>query len=144
MTIQCFDIHSTKEKQYGFRAELPRSVSPASASDGVPASPLVVACLGDEPYNPANRPLVEQADWLMAEAFCLYADRETFKPYEKSHSTALDAGRLASQLGVRHLILYHTEEKTLATRKVAYAQEAAQQYDGPVLVPDDLEVIPLD
>ena len=30
MTIQCFDIHSTKEKQYGFRAELPRSVSPAS------------------------------------------------------------------------------------------------------------------
>ena len=144
MTIQCFDIHSTKEKQYGFRAELPRSVSPASASVGAPASPLVVACLGDEPYNPANRPLVEQADWLMAEAFCLYADRETFKPYEKSHSTALDAGRLASELGVRHLILYHTEEKTLATRKVAYAQEAAQQYDGPVLVPDDLEVIPLD
>ena len=37
-----------------------------------------------------------------------------------------------------------SEEKTLATRKVAYAQEAAQQYDGPVLVPDDLEVIPLD
>lgn len=68
MTIQCFDIHSTKEKQYGFRAELPRSVSPASASVGDPASPLVVACLGDEPYNPANRPLVEQADWLMAEA----------------------------------------------------------------------------
>ena len=97
MTIQCFDIHSTKEKQYGFRAELPRSVSPASASVGAPASPLVVACLGDEPYNPANRPLVEQADWLMAEAFCLYADRETFKPY-----------------------------------------------DGPGLVPDDLEVIPLD
>lgn len=91
-----------------------------------------------------TRLLVEQADWLMAEAFCLYADRETFKPYEKSHSTALDAGRLASELGVRHLILYHTEEKTLATRKVAYAQEAAQQYDGPVLVPDDLEVIPLD
>ena len=27
---------------------------------------------------------------------------------------------------------------------LAYAQEAAQQYDGPVLVPDDLEVIPLD
>lgn len=149
--LTCFDIHSTKEKQYGFRAELPRSASPASASDGAPASPLspsssplVVACLGDEPYNPANRPLVEQADWLMAEAFCLYADRETFKPYEKSHSTALDAGRLASELGVRHLILYHTEEKTLATRKVAYAREAAQQYDGPVLVPDDLEVIPLD
>lgn len=45
---------------------------------------------------------------------------------------------------MRHLILYHTEEKTLATRKVAYAQEAAQQYDGPVLVPDDLEVILLD
>ena len=34
--MQCFDIHSTKEKQYGFRAELPGTT---------------VACLGDEPYN---------------------------------------------------------------------------------------------
>ena len=54
---------------------------------------------------------------MMCEAFCLYADRDTFKPYEKCHSTALDAGKLAEELGVKNLILYHTEEETLANRK---------------------------
>lgn len=84
--MQCFDIYSTKEKQYGFRAELPGTT---------------VVCLGDEPYNSQNRQLVEHADWLLCEAFCLYADREEFKPYEKSHSTARDAGKLATELGVK-------------------------------------------
>ena len=127
MRLTCFDIHSTKEKQYGFRAILPGET--------------VVACLGDEPYNPINRPLIEHADWMMCEAFCLYADRDIFKPYEKSHSTALDAGRLAAELDVKNLILYHTEEKTLATRKNSYAKEAAEGFKGRIVVPDDLEEI---
>lgn len=131
--MTCFDIHSTKEKQYGFRAELP-------SGDG---GKTILVCLGDEPYNPLNRILVEHADWLMCEAFCLYADRDEFKPYEKCHSTALDAGRLAAELGVRNLILYHTEEKTLATRKEAYTHEAAQGFGGNIVVPDDLEQIEL-
>ena len=127
MRLRCFDIHSTKEKQFGFRAELPGGT--------------VLACLGDEPYNPLNRSLVEHADWLMCEAFCLYADRDVFKPYEKCHSTALDAGKLADELGVSNLILYHTEEKTLSTRKVNYAAEARENFAGKVFVPDDLEEI---
>ncbi len=73
---------------------------------------LVLACLGDEPYNEQNRRYIVGADWMMCEAFCLYADRDTFKPYEKCHSTALDPGKLAEELGVKNLILYHTEEKT--------------------------------
>ena len=129
MHLQCFDIHSTKEKQFGFRAVLP---------DG-----QVLACLGDEPYNPLNRAFVEHADWMMCEAFCLYADRDTFKPYEKCHSTALDAGKIAAELDVKNLVLYHTEEKTLATRKQAYTQEAAQNFKGRIVVPNDLEVIEL-
>ena len=133
--MQCFDIHSTKEKQFGFRATLPQS-------DSQPAT--TIACLGDEPYNPANRTLVEHSDWLLCEAFCLYADREEFKPYEKCHSTALDAGKLASELGVKNLLLYHTEEKTLDTRRENYTREAAQNFKGRIVVPDDMEVIELD
>ncbi len=136
--MTCFDIHSTKEKQFGFRAILPAG----EKEDGEKEN-LVLTCLGDEPYNPANRAMVENADWLMCEAFCLYADRDTFKPYEKSHSTALDAGKLAAQLNVKNLILYHTEEKTLATRKENYTREAALHFSGRVVVPDDLESIPL-
>ena len=129
MRLTCFDIHSTKEKQYGFCASLP---------DGT-----ILACLGDEPYNQLNRPYVEHADWMMCEAFCLYADRDEFKPYEKNHSTALDAGKLANELGVKNLILYHTEEKTLSTRRDTYTREAAQNFNGRIVVPDDLEVIEL-
>ena len=129
MKLECFDIQSTKEKQFGFRAELPGGE--------------VLACLGDEPYNEQNRRYIEGADWMMCEAFCLYADRDAFKPYEKCHSTALDAGKLAEELGVKNLILYHTEEKTLANRKENYTREAAENFKGRIFVPDDLEVIEL-
>lgn len=135
MKLEYFDIQSTKEKQFGFRAELPSS----DESD----KPLVLACLGDEPYNEQNRRYIVGADWMMCEAFCLYADRDTFKPYEKCHSTALDAGKLAEELGVKNLILYHTEEKTLANRKENYTREAAENFKGRIFVPDDLEVIEL-
>ena len=135
MKLECFDIQSTKEKQFGFRAELP--------SSDESGKPLVLACLGDEPYNELNRRYIVGADWMMCEAFCLYADRDTFKPYEKCHSTALDAGKLAEELGVKNLILYHTEEKTLANRKENYTREAAKNFKGRIFVPDDLEVIEL-
>ena len=131
--LECFDIQSAKEKQFGFRAELP--------SSDESGKPLVLACLGDEPYNEQNRRYIVGADWMMCEAFCLYADRDTFKPYEKCHSTALDAGKLAEELGVKNLILYHTEEKTLANRKENYTREAAKNFKGRIFVPDDLEVI---
>lgn len=135
MKLECFDIQSAKEKQFGFRAELP--------SSDESGKPLVLACLGDEPYNELNRRYIVGADWMMCEAFCLYADRDTFKPYEKCHSTALDAGKLAEKLGVKNLILYHTEEKTLANRKENYTREAAKNFKGRIFVPDDLEVIEL-
>ena len=135
MKLECFDIQSAKEKQFGFRAELP--------SSDESGKPLVLACLGDEPYNELNRRYIVGADWMMCEAFCLYADRDTFKPYEKCHSTALDAGKLAEELGVKNLILYHTEEKTLANRKENYTREAAENFKGRIFVPDDLEVIEL-
>ena len=130
LPICFFDILSTKMKQFGFRVLLP---------DG-----QVLVCLGDEPYNEACKKYVEQADWLLAEAFCLYRDREIFSPYEKHHSTALDAGRLAEALGVKHLVLYHTEDKTLAERKEAYTREASSVFTGRVYVPDDLERISLE
>ena len=45
--------------------------------------------------------------------------------------------------GVKNLILYHTEEKTLANRKENYTREAAENFKGRIFVPDDLEVIEL-
>lgn len=127
--LECFDIMSTKEKQFGFRTIL---------SDG-----QSLVCLGDEPFNPADRKYAEDADWMMCEAFCLYADRDRFKPYEKSHSTAMDAGRLAQELGVKNLILYHTEDTDLPHRKARYSEEASGCFSGNVFVPDDMETVSL-
>lgn len=130
MHLQCFDIRSTKEQQFGFTITF---------SNGTR-----LACLGDEPYCEANEAYIKGTDWMMSEAFCLYADRERFQPYKKHHSTALDAARLANNLGVKNLILYHTEDKTLETRKERYTAEAQSVFDGPVFVPDDLERITID
>ena len=79
MHVRFFDIHSTKAKQFGFRADLEKDIS--------------LVCLGDEPYNSLCKPYVEGADWMLCEAFCLYGMRDIFHPYEKHHSTALDSGR---------------------------------------------------
>ena len=129
MKVTFFDIGSTNFKQYGFSAQLP---------DG-----QRLVCLGDEPYSVQCEPYARGCDWLMCEAFCLYKDRFIFNPYEKNHSTALDAGMLAQELGVKHLVLYHTEDTHLDTRSTTYAAEAAQYYKGPVIVPNDLETFDL-
>ncbi|MBR3101201.1 MAG: MBL fold metallo-hydrolase [Muribaculaceae bacterium] len=129
LKVTFFDIGTTKSKQYGFQATLP---------DG-----QVLTCLGDEPYNPVNERYVRGCDWLMCEAFCLYGDRTQFNPYEKNHSTALDAGRQAQEMGVKKLLLYHTEDTHLSNRRLTYTAEAAKHFTGRIEVPDDLETVDL-
>lgn len=129
LNLTCFDILSTKEKQFGFTALLP---------DG-----QRLCCLGDEPYNPANEHYVKDVNWLLAEAFCLYDHREIFKPYEKNHVTVKDAAEQAESLGVKNLVLYHAEDKNIEHRKELYTAEAAAYYNGNVYVPDDLDTITL-
>lgn len=127
--VTFFDIHSTKMKQLGFTMAL--------AGGGK------LCCLGDEPYNPACAAYVQGADWLLCEAFCLYGDRERFKPYEKHHSTVKDACELAQRLGIPHLVLWHTEDRRLAQRKALYTEEGRAYYDGDLHVPNDLDVLTL-
>lgn len=128
--VTFFDIRSTKMQQHGF-------VMPLSGGRRL-------CCLGDEPYNPDCRAYVEGADWLLCEAFCLYGDRDRFKPYEKHHSTVKEACELAQGLHIPNLVLWHTEDKTISTRKQAYTAEGEQFYTGRLFVPDDLDEIELD
>ena len=127
MALTAFDIGSDKTRQFGFRAILP---------DG-----QILTCLGDEPCHGPGEPYVRGCDWLLTEAFCLYEDRDRFHPYEKFHSTVRDAAEKAQALGVRNLLLYHTEDQTLPTRRTRYTAEARTVFTGNVLVPEDLETI---
>ena len=127
--IQFFDIGSTKAKQYGFSMDL--------------GDDRKLTCLGDEPCSESGMNYAKDSEWLLHEAFCLYEERDIFHPYEKHHSTALDAAKLAEDLKAKNLILYHTEEKHLSERKQKYTKEAKAYFSGNVFVPDDLEKIEL-
>ena len=134
MHFKVFDIGSTKMPQIGFRLSIPKADNNLSETTSL-------VCLGDEPFHEKCLNYAKDADWLLSEAFCLHKDRDTFHPYEKHHSTALDAGIVAKKLGVRNLILYHTEDTDLQNRKKNYHEEAATHFDGAIYVPDDLETI---
>lgn len=127
--VTFFDIHSTKLLQFGFTLTLDNGRK--------------LTCLGDEPYNPVTEGYVAGSDWLLCEAFCLHAQADIFKPYEKHHSTVADAAKLAADLAIPHLVLWHTEDRNYANRKVLYTAEARTLYAGDLYVPDDLDVIAL-
>jgi len=128
--VAFFDILSTKEKQFGFSVSL--------------ANGKKLTFLGDEPYNPACEAHARNSEWLLSEAFCLYADRERFKPYEKHHSAVKDACETAAMLGAENLVLWHTEDTGIATRKERYTAEGSAYFHGNLFVPDDVDVIALD
>ena len=128
--VTFFDIDSKKEKQFGFVMKMVEEES----------EKRLIFC-GDEPLNEKLNDLAAGCDWMMHEAFCLYEEREIFKPYEKHHSTAKDASELAERLGVKNLILYHTEDSNLEKRKELYTAEGKQFFTGNLFVPDDREVI---
>ena len=124
-----FDIRSTKARQFGF------SMAYGSGKK--------LTCCGDEPLAPELEAYARGSDWMLHEAFCLYSQADIFDPYEKHHSTVKDACELGERLGIRNLLLYHTEDINLPQRKELYVREGSQYYHGALWIPDDLEVVTL-
>lgn len=127
--VTFFDIHSTKAEQYGFTTALENGKR--------------LTFCGDEPYNPACSRHVKDSSWLLMEAFCLYEDRERFKPYEKHHSTVKEACELARKMQAENLVLWHTEDTRPDSRKKLYTGEGSRYFPGNLFVPDDGEIINL-
>ena len=127
--VTFFDIQSTKALQYGFCMDL-------SGGEHL-------TCCGDEPLTSAVEHYAENAQWLLHEAFCLHSEADIFDPYEKHHSTVKDAAEMAERLGVKNLLLYHTEDSFLSNRKQRYTAEGCRYYHGNLCIPDDLETITL-
>lgn len=140
--VTFFDIDSKKEKQFGFVMKIQDAKMQELPGQNQLTEKRLIFC-GDEPLNEKLHDLAAGCDWMMHEAFCLYEDREIFKPYEKHHSTAKDASELAACLGVKNLILYHTEDSNLDKRKELYTSEGRKYFTGNLFVPDDREVIEL-
>lgn len=127
MQIRFFDIHSTKAKQFGCIMEL---------SDGER-----VMFPGDEPLSREQEPMAKDVKWLIHEAFCLKSQEKKYKPYEKHHSTAFDAGETARRVNAKNLILWHSEDDNLENKGALYSGEAEGTFEGNVFVPADFDII---
>lgn len=121
-----FDIKAKGTKQYGFEALINNKR---------------FVFLGDETLNPMLYDRVKNADYVTHEAFCLDEEENIFHAYEKHHSTAKSASSAMNDLGVKNLILYHTEDSHNDNRKELYTKEAQENFNGKVIVPNDLESI---
>lgn len=127
--VTFFDINSTKTKQFGFKINIDDD--------------KYLCCLGDEPFKEPARKHAMNSEWLLHEAFCLDSQADIFNPYEKHHSTVKNACETAAYLGIKNLVLYHTEDKNYSNRKKLYSEEGKKYFDGNLYIPDDLEVIEL-
>ena len=126
--IQAFDIGSKKMKQFGFQLDLP---------DG-----QQVCFAGYETVRPSKEKDARNAKWLFSEAYCLYADRDTYQPYERSHVTSLDVGTIARDMNVGNLLIYHTEDYGPERRELM-TREAGSVFSGNIRVPEDMETVTL-
>ncbi len=125
-----FDIFSDKTKQFGFKAVFP--------------SGKVLACLGDEPFNEKNAEILFKTVIILCVKLFVFTVKDIFKPYEKFHSTALDAGKLAESLFCKKSYpVSHRGRNTSNTQKRTYTSEARTVFNGNIFVPDDFEVIDL-
>lgn len=147
--VTFFDTGSTKSSMYGFCMDLDPEETNAAETAGIPADAgtqvrRVLTFYADEPARDQVQAYAANAQWTLFEAFCLYEDAGRFRPYEKGHSTVKDACELAQQLGVRNLVLYHTEDTDMLHRCRRYTAEGCRYYDGNLYVPDDLEVLDIE
>ncbi len=121
--VRFFDCRSEGVRQTGFRMTFGSGTS--------------IVCLGDESLTERNKTEADGADWLMCGAFCSYADREIFKPYEKHHYTVRDVAAVAAGCHIGNLLLYHCEDRDVDRRETLYREEAKEYYAGAVYVPLD-------
>ena len=83
--------------------------------------------------------LADGADMLLCESTFLSTEEGLAEEY--GHLTARQAGRLAAEAGVRVLVLTHFSPRYDDER--AFADEAAEEFAGEIVLANDLDRIPL-
>lgn len=83
--------------------------------------------------------LADRADLLVIEATFLSADADLAREY--GHLTARQAAQVADRCGVRRLVLTHFSQRYRDLS--AFRDEAAEVFDGDLVVAEDLARIPV-
>jgi ribonuclease Z len=85
--------------------------------------------------------LAEGADLMVCESTFLASDAALAPEY--GHLTAIEAGQIAAQSGVRTLVLTHFSQRYAHEDPRRFADEAASVFGGEIVVAADLERIPV-
>lgn len=131
----CFDIHGINYTFFDIKA---RGMKQFGFECNMDSSKFLF--LGDETLNEELYDKVRNADYVMHEAFCLDSEEEIFHAYEKNHSTVKSSAITMEKLGVKNLILYHTEESH-PNKSQLYLEEGKKYFSGNLIVPNDLDII---
>jgi len=107
----------------------------------VPRPGQSFAFLMDTRRCPGAEQLAAGVDLLVVEA--TFLDTETTLATQFGHLTARQAARLAADAGARELVLTHFSQRYPVDEAPArYLAEAAEEFDGPIHVAEDLMRIP--
>lgn len=85
--------------------------------------------------------LAQGADMLVIES--TYLDEHESWATRNGHLTARRAGRIAARAGVRLLVLTHLSERYEQDQEGLFVAQAAEEFDGPVVLAADLDRIAL-
>jgi ribonuclease Z len=85
----------------------------------------------------AIKDIARDADLLIHDA--TYDESETDRAKEFYHATAAQAGEAATVMNARTLVLVHTSSRY--TDIQAHVNDARKHFAGPILVPDDLDMV---
>ena len=70
-------------------------------------------------------------------------EADKYKPREKNHDTVKSASIKAQKIGVKNLVLWHSQENLGNDRKASYIAEAKANFKGNIYVPNDFDIIEL-
>ncbi|HEX2316918.1 MAG TPA: ribonuclease Z [Thermomonospora sp.] len=107
----------------------------------VPRPGQKLAFVMDTRVCAAARDLASGVDLLVIESTFLDEDAALAREY--AHLTARQAGEIAAEGGVRHLVLTHFSERYRAEDTPRFAEEAAAVFHGEITLARDLDRIPL-
>ncbi len=93
----------------------------------------------DTAWCDAADTLAADADLLVCESTFLAAEADQAARY--GHLTAVEAGRLAAEAGVRRLVLSHFSARYPDV--TPFGDEAAREYDGEIVLAEDLQRVPV-
>jgi ribonuclease Z len=107
----------------------------------VPRPGQKVAFVMDTRLCDGVRELAGGVDMLVIESTFLHEDAALAAEY--GHLTAAQAGTVAAEAGVRHLVLTHFSERYPAADEHRYLEEASAAFGGEITLVHDLDRIPM-